>query len=479
MFLIRKILLLAVLLIPTISLAQNYQCVQESAINYFTNKDHYLRAIRIDSVRTINGNKVLYPFKTARGNYYNKLYRGGSWLGATITILPDYTHHFNNYVNDTVVIKASATLNDSWVLYDDTSVVHYEATVTAEDTMTVLGTLDSVKTITITAKDTGGVVVPDIYNGKVMVLSKNKGFVRCFDVYNFPSQLPRGFDYYSHEAGGLDFNLVSFHNPTKLELHDYQPGDRFQRWDWTFQYSYKPAYTTLLVLDRVTISPTQNQYRILKTIEKRDLYPPYKKETILSVYTLAADTTLLFDMKRLPEEWGMTRFMNYNPVDSDFCFTSKSYSWWVNHVYFFDSPIVNTHEPCGGPNYGYKLGSGEISWSNCVDPSGFNPSWTLEYVNKNNNPCGPYFTLSVDKTQTENDGIKVYPNPANNYLSIETDKIPLAVHCIDVTGRVVKQVGLTRLKENVDIRDIPAGMFLLKFRDGTGNQWYQKLLIQH
>jgi hypothetical protein len=478
MFLIRKILLLAVLLIPMISPAQNYQCVQDSTINYFTNKDHYLRAIRIDSVTTVNGNKVLYPFKTARGDYYNAaLRKGGSWLGETITILPDGTHYFSNYTNDTLVIKASAMLNDSWVFYDDTSVVHYEATVTAEDTMTVLGTLDSVKTIIITAKDTAGIVVPNIYTGKVIVFSKNHGFVRCFDLYNFPSQLPHGFDYYSYKAQSMDFSLVSFHNPTTVELHDYKVGDRFQRMDYSYMY-VNVAYTSLLILDK-QVSGSQVTYNVLETVEKVKAVPPLGNETVMSVINIVADNRTFLDLQKLPEEWGGRVILFYNPVDEQFCYIGKYYASMPNFAYYLgDSAMINTFEPCG-TSISYKLGAGIIVYAECNDPTGFNPYWYLKYVNKNNNPCGSHFTLSVDKTSAENDGIKVYPNPANNYLSIEANEIALAVDFIDVTGRVVKKVQLSNLNERVDITDISSGMFLLRFRDGMGNQTYQKLLIQH
>lgn len=235
-------------------------------------------------------------------------------MGETITILPDYAHYFSNYLNDTIVVKSAAMLNDSWVFYDDTSFIHYEATVTTEDTMTVLGVLDSVKTISIIAKDSAGAVVPDIYNGRVLILSKNHGFVRCFDVYNFPSQLNHGFDYYSYKAGGLDFDLVSFHNPTKLELYDYQVGDRFQRW----VYSWLTNYETFLILDKQIINQSEINYKALRTYEERLPGPTYGNKTTMSVQTIFADTSKLFDLALLPEEWGMAEFIRYKMFDSQF-----------------------------------------------------------------------------------------------------------------------------------------------------------------
>src|ERR1043165_4364812 len=71
--------------------AQNYTCVQATAKHYFINGSGYLRGIRIDSTKMVNGDSVLFPFRTARGPVPNALpppldSNGGSWLGKTITI---------------------------------------------------------------------------------------------------------------------------------------------------------------------------------------------------------------------------------------------------------------------------------------------------------------------------------------------------------------------------------------------------------
>jgi len=139
--------------------AQNYQCVKAGAKQYFSNLEGYLRGMRIDSVSTVGPDIVYYPFHTARG-YYGPLaslplnYGGASWFGSKIIQKPDGTFLFNTFWNDTVLIKTQAHTGDSWIFYNDTTNLYYKASLIAEDTVTIGGVLDSVKTIRINAYDT-------------------------------------------------------------------------------------------------------------------------------------------------------------------------------------------------------------------------------------------------------------------------------------------------------------------------------------
>src|SRR5437870_5221101 len=101
--------------------AQNWQCVQPGVKRYFTNSNHYLRGIRIDSVKVIGTDTVLYPFHTIRGEYFNWPHttdsNGGSWIGKIIIEKTEGTTLFSNYRGDTIIIKSLAKLSDTWTFY--------------------------------------------------------------------------------------------------------------------------------------------------------------------------------------------------------------------------------------------------------------------------------------------------------------------------------------------------------------------------
>lgn len=169
--------------------SQNYNCFLPGQKNYFISGNNYVRGIRIDSVRRSGSDIIYFPYRTLRGIYgpfsTSLDTFGSSWVGKKVVQKPDGTFIFNN-LWDTVFIKTQSHTGDSWIFYNDTSVFSYIATVTSEDTMTILGILDSVKTITITA-DSAGIYHPiDPVNNFQIILSKNQGFMQIFDLFTFP-----------------------------------------------------------------------------------------------------------------------------------------------------------------------------------------------------------------------------------------------------------------------------------------------------
>lgn len=249
----KKLILFLLLLAGNQCNAQNYACLQNGVTHYFINGNGYLRGIRIDSVKTNPDSTVYYPFHTPRGAYnispgppavLNK--DGGSWLGKKVTQLTDGTFIFDNYFTDSiVVIQTQAKAGDSWVFYKDTGSLYYNATVVSTDTMTVLGSVDSVKQILITAQNAAGVVPSDSLNNFKISLSKNSGFVQVFDLYTFPYHKPdsayrTGLDFFldksTNEPGTINgiskavgpnsfvtvFKLVDFINQNEQQLYGTQ-----------------------------------------------------------------------------------------------------------------------------------------------------------------------------------------------------------------------------------------------------------------
>lgn len=89
------------------------------------------------------------------------------------------------------------------------------------------------------------------------------------------------------------------------------------------------------------------------------------------------------------------------------------------------------------------------------------------------------FSVSLGLDETEMVNWKIYPNPANDFVTIElnqnleVDKIQL----LDLAGRVLKEwTWDNTLKMQLDVSDIPAGYFLLQMVKGTRN-WSKKLIV--
>jgi hypothetical protein len=63
-------------------------------------------------------------------------------------------------------------------------------------------------------------------------------------------------------------------------------------------------------------------------------------------------------------------------------------------------------------------------------------------------------------------GVSVYPNPANNYVSIDTDG-PIAVSVFDASARLVISERFTNASNKMNISDLASGVYQIQLtKDG-------------
>ncbi len=456
--------------------AQNYQCVQPGKKRYFINDKFYLRGIRIDSVKTIGGLQYLYPFKSPRGKYYEEpLQPGGSWLGDVIMITPDGTHLFINHAKDTVVIKPQAAVNDSWVLYDDTASIHYIATVTQADTMTVLNTLDSIKAITITALDGSTPLTTDPLHNKHIILSKTHGFVQVMDLYNLPFHGGASWldssDYFTAKVRKTSmFNLVDFHNPTFNDLYDYNVGDVMQRkTDYLNTATATTTITEATITKKETIAPGYTRYTLQQWHQVHTLYTN-NYTTRASIETLAADTQTLMPDSLMPEEVGQKDFIYYNPNDTSFCTKSARYTFIGNNI---TEDGVSTFEP---PDHvrKYKI---SIGWLEEIKANlSYSSTDKLIYVNRSGTPCGYKETLGVPNVDKAT--LSIYPNPANDVLHVEATATG-TLYLINTFGQTVHTATLGKGTTTIPTATLPAGNYVLKLESAGATMHYRMVSVVH
>lgn len=485
---IRQILLQLLILIPFIGYGQNYKSVQQGVIRYFTNPDNYLRAVRVDSVKAFNGDTILYPFKTARGDAYgnNKpvLTKSGSWMGDKVIVKQDGTNCFINYRGDTITINTQAALGDSWILYSDTGGYYYVAQVTGIDTMSIHGTVDSVKTITMTAMHIFTIVTNNRLNNMKVILSKEHGFVQSVDWYVFPQQKSHDltFDYFTYKARSIEFRISDFYSPKKSEVYDYIVGDVFQK-EGFLDPRYLRSYFQDSIMQK-TNSSGLAEYTIRNVEVNIQNYPPYGvQNVVIDTVILVVDNTPLLDTSLLPEEWGKGRFIFYNANDTMFCNVGKYYSDPLNYIYYGnDTAEVNTFEPCGGPNYSYKTGLGAINYSHCFDPTGGSRYWMMKYVNKSGNPCGNRYYMSVNDAASEPVKVSISPNPSSKQVTIDANAFSqiIRLELYDITGKLLLKNDVKGWSSTqIDVADYNNGTYLLRLYFEDGQQYNHKLLVQH
>jgi len=471
--------LLAVLLINVLTIhGQDYQTVRSGRIAYFNNEAGNIRCIKIDSV-VFQTDSVLFPMPNIQQLDYNCFTpKGNSWIGKKVVIQGNGVNLFFNNYNDTIRIKTNARVHESWTAFELKDSLKVIAEIKSKDTLTILGELDSVKTIQFQLFDRKMEPISHFLNEKPLLLSKNHGFVRMMNFNLFPNK-PTYFFYEELET----LSLIGLTNPdrgvqnlTSMEVFDFQVGDElhilfeYRNWDgFGGTGNLTTRKTILKYLERLNTKDSVT-YKIdreestFRRIQKWDSTTyVIVHDTIKAVYRPDS----LFD--KLPGEPIVSDYRGFanRMTNGDHLSKTNPSAYeviWPSNDSCWNKPIA---EGCafdysfikglGGPYYG------------CLDVT-FGEESKLVYYKKGSTTWGTPLIITDVKNFENEDQIKVYPNPTADFVIIEntsgrTEKYGL--HLMDLQGREVfrNSIELTN-SYRLDISSLREGAYLLKLQNG-------------
>lgn len=460
--------------------AQNYRCAMPEKKQYFTNNIGYLKGIRIDSVKVLGLDTVLYPFHTARQlDYQNSAdvdTTGGSWLGKTITIQPDGTHLFSNFEGNTIEIRTQALPNQQWTMYSDASDTLYIASVTRLDTMSFLNVTDTVKEITITAHNSGGMIPSDPMHNKKIIVSKHHGFVQACDLYMFPMHLrgevySNGFEYVYDVSTRYNtdpiFSITTPINPMKSEIFDFNIGDMFEGYK-----DQSPTFFNVLktVADKKNISGGIEYTINTWTRGPGTSAPPTQQSTVGSIDKLFIPDELLMDTTLMPEEWRNPYFYQYDASDTSLCTTG---AFIISNNMACRTALQMAYEV---ETTRYKYGLGITNQIKYEHSGPFGETYTsLLCWKKGNVICNGYPTLNI--TETYAPEIHIYPNPATDAVTIRIPDKEFTATLYDMQGRILGTKAYPPGQHQFQLNDYATGHYLLMIHcDGVFT--HHKLAIE-
>jgi hypothetical protein len=77
--------------------------------------------------------------------------------------------------------------------------------------------------------------------------------------------------------------------------------------------------------------------------------------------------------------------------------------------------------------------------------------------------------VGVNETVKNEDGFKVYPNPASSIISVESSKYQVqSIRIMDVLGREIYYLQTTNNKTEIDVSHLPSGMYILQVQSKSG-----------
>jgi hypothetical protein len=510
----KRLLPILVFLLGSLSVyAQNWNPFTPGVKRYFLNSNNYLRGMRIDSIVNYGSDVHYYPFHSYRSNGPEL----GSWLGMEVIKKSDGRFLFPNYWGDTITLKPLAVVSDTWLFFQDDGTKYYNASVTAVDTMTILGSLDSIKKIVITAFNNGQPLLTDSLNNVEVILSKTSGFYAIIDLYLFPyhqpdtnlfpqdyffshSLVPLQLPYVCLAGESMDtllgaekavFRLIEFTNPTSASMHDWNVGDVleysscFLGWGSVHGCDIPWNYSLDTIVAK-NISVSGVEYITHGWRAGVDTIVGYNN-VIYSIIPFT-DTVFYsspdhrFPQGFMPEEYEQVYYNSppfyfYFPKDTSFCGIGDKYYICMDQC---DISWLQS----------YRI---EKSGVGLIHVNGFDGSQgatvtdsTLVYFVKNGVSRGTYVlpdtALPVTNYITninEAADVNIYPNPASGQLSIETSISNYQLSLINVTGQVVYHRAACNSKQTIDVEGLANGVYNLKLETAEHEVINRKVVIQN
>lgn len=455
---------LALMIIANLNLSlaftQNYVPLNPSRVAVFNNISEEHSYITVDSVLS-NELELFYLNRVVDySDYRCVVLDKPSFLGEKLLVHPNGYCFFFNKNNDSIFIKQSALLNESWIAYSDSSML-IEARVLAHDVQSFLSLSDSVKTIGFMAFTNTGDSISHPINNMQLALSKNYGMVQAVNFLNFSESIN---DYGQYHLIGLSEPEVGVQNLKWFDVFDFQVNDEIHvfeinaDWEGTdgssstrkiiFKYIDRKDFADSIIytVDRAIehqyrtkiIDSTWTTFDTIVTVVRQNENFDY-----LPDYPVFYDNRTAFGINSQFSVNGLTRKLeNYYAfvfVDS-VCWSIIHYSGFYGYNYY---------KALGGPYYKSDMGPA-ISYER-----------NLIYYKKGSLEWGSAFVITdVESTQISNE-IKVYPNPASNYIYVDVQKISegLTFELFDWSGRLVLKKTVSNNIELIDISHLKNGFY--------------------
>ena len=382
-----------------------------------------------------------------------------------------------------IVLDPLAEPGASWIALP-ASVLPFDvfAEVVSYDTMTVLGNLDSVKSIVFSAAET------DHFDEKIFRIGKQTGIISMPGFLHF-DRIDKKYWYNAYEGdvmwdlAGIEGSDAGVQNLTMHQAYDFNVGDELHilHTDGFFSYSTEDDDTVEEII------------RITNRIDTEDTITYRLYIQARSVDRVPGDSTVSFTSDSVDLH-----------VEADSCFdkipgtivhpggseVARSYhhlAVWNDHdakevpnniVYSFGEfcYTLNIVDGCNTAVRSIRgLGGGYFA---CIQFfSGAFYGKELVYYKKGDEEWGEPFDFTVSSSELrEVDKITITPNPAYSFINIAGLSCPADIFIFDVTGR---QCHMSRVagQSTINISPLPPGPYFVCVQ--TANEILAHKFVKH
>lgn len=443
-------------------LSQNYRIINPDRDYYYHDLNH---VIHIDSVEGLGSDIRYHNYELI--DFCDPPQDFPKWLSHPISVDTAGVFVFQNDSSESITLQSNSQLADTWTLYTYPNGEYLEAEHIATDWQSVLGILDSVKTLSLILRDTLGTPRSSDWNGKPFLLSKNHGLIRTYNLDRFP------VDTTSYQLLGLTNPKLGQPGITDREIFDFEVGDEMQYAEDYLTGSHSlQAYDRWIVLSK-EIFPNSFRYEIEET-RLRFLEINGQIEATMSFDTVTkAYPTPQFP--KLPFEDTETDIVYWYSMNSPYGGRTIRYNNLLEPDEFL---------PCWQmaldifPTFGVA-GLGGNNFYTWV-PWALFGSYVPIYYKKGGVEWGTPFDFSVGLAPDLTKNITLSPNPFSNNLQISfPDNLaqPVNIELYDLNGKIQLSKKLSPGTESeINTTSLPAGLYLYRITATDGRFTTGKLV---
>jgi hypothetical protein len=485
----KTLLLLLSLLITFPVFSQNYRTVSvDKEVYYELNPTNY-RMIKPDSITVVSNDTIVhhqfnFEFREqmvydSTTQNYNSCYISADtgFLGYKTILQADGMDIYFNNANDSIFVNTKANLNDTWAFYTYPDGNYFEAKVTEHKIATFLGLTDSIKVITIQAKNSLGISIFGNNEDIELIISKNYGIIKGFSFFEFPNTDMQYFN--SDFIGtinikGIQHLGVGVNDFTAADVYDFDIGDEFHRVEIAYYNSGgQPDYLVSQIYSKMLInnkSYSVNNDTIFYDVTLYKVDYDYRVDLLDTLFW--GDTTIFYDIS--PNHFLNTKTLNYS-IEETFLVVlnfADNYPFYRNQLAKKISGGSGINEINGCPVFtSPALGSGITSYYKGLGSESvfnsfiYSSSEKLVYYKKGNIQYGtPIIFDNILNTASIKENtfpLKVFPNPTNNRLNFQfTESIDNAeIRIYSTIGQLMLNQNITNTNMQFNVSDWNKGVY--------------------
>jgi hypothetical protein len=337
------------------------------------------------------------------------------------------------------------------------------------DTMSVLGIVDSIKTIVLEVTDLTMQPLPHKMHGKKLLLSKTFGLISFPEFYKFPDYNLYSYTYKPTDLVlvGTTFKNLGIQNLKWFDVFDFENGDELHvETKSGFGYNYihysgsdekqiikylsrknytdSIVYNVELTTQRILQTPQGPETNYSHVFTKKTIYKNEKFDNLPGIAFVDGD--YLMEMEQVKEivdkKYFTSIYQTYYRSNNDSC--------WNNIIADGCFSAFSYLKGLGGP------------YSSCQGLSLDFYDQTLVYYKKGQKQWGtPFIINALDNAGLINECVA---SISQNKLRIDLTRMPKDnwVYIFDVNGEVILSKQLFEPKETIDITPFSSGMYFYR-----------------